>query len=116
MGRSSSADELLRTRVYRAASPIDGQGCFAKIAFRGGDFIGTFEGPEVDRDGTYVLWTYDAEGNVLVGREGRNLLRWLNHSDDPNAELDGFDLYARRAIAVDEEITFNYDGACGDAV
>jgi SET domain-containing protein len=40
----------------------------------------------------------------------RNLLRWLNHSDDPNAELDGFDLYARRAIAVDEEITFDYGG------
>jgi hypothetical protein len=58
-----------------------------------------------------VLWTYDSEGNVLVGREGRNLLRWLNHSDDPNAEFDGFDLYARRAIAVDEEITFDYGGA-----
>ena len=117
MGRCShSADDLLRMRVYRAASPIHGQGCFAKIAFRSGDFIGTFEGPEVDRDGTYVLWTYDAEGNVLTGREVRNLLRWLNHSDDPNAELDGFDLYARRAIAVDEEITFDYGGACGDAV
>jgi SET domain-containing protein len=111
MGRSSSADDLLRTRVYRAVSSIHGQGCFAKIAFRGGDFIGTYEGREVDRDGTYVLWAYDAEGNVLTAREGRNLLRWLNHSDDPNTEFDGFDLYARRAIAVDEEITFNYGGA-----
>lgn len=108
MGRSSSADDLLRTRVYRAASAIHGQGCFAKIAFRSGDFIGTYEGAEVDRDGTYVLWTYDAEGNVLTAREGRNLLRWLNHSDDPNTEFDGFDLYARRAIPVDEEITFDY--------
>jgi SET domain-containing protein len=110
MGRSSS-DDLMCKRVYCAASSIHGQGCFAKIAFRSGDFIGTFEGPTVDRDGIYVLWTYDSEGNVLVGREGRNLLRWLNHSDDPNAEFDGFDLYARRAIAVDEEITFDYGGA-----
>jgi SET domain-containing protein len=110
MGRSSSADDLLRMRVYRAASSIHGQGCFAKIAFRSGDFIGTYEGTEVDRDGTYVLWAYDTEGNVLTAREGRNLLRWLNHSDDPNTEFDGFDLYARRAIAVDEEITFDYGG------
>ncbi len=82
------------------------------MVFQTGDLIGTYEGPEVDRDGTYVLWVYDPEGNSLSGREGRNLLRWLNHSDDPNAELDGFDLYARRAIAVDEEITFDY-GAAG---
>lgn len=82
------------------------------MAFQTGDFIGTYEGPEVDRDGTYVLWVYDPEGNILSGREGRNLLRWLNHSDDPNAELDGFDLYARRPIRVDEEITFDY-GATG---
>lgn len=111
MGRSSDADRL-RARVYRAASSIHGQGCFARVAFRAGDFIGTYEGPEVDRDGTYVLWIYDPEGNVLTRREGRNLLRWLNHSEDPNAELDGFDLYARRAITVDEEITLDYGSAC----
>jgi uncharacterized protein len=70
------------------------------------------KGAEVDRDGAHVLWIYDAEGNALMGREGRNLLRWLNHSHEPNAELDGFDLYACRAIAVDDEITIDYTSAC----
>nr|WP_242470281.1 SET domain-containing protein [Allochromatium vinosum] len=36
------------------------------------------------------------------------MLRWLNHSDDPNAEFDGFELYARRTIAVGSEITIDY--------
>ena len=111
MSRSSAADPL-RSRIYRAASSIHGQGCFAKVPFQSGEWIGTYEGPAVDRDGTYVLWIYDPEGNVLSGRDGRNLLRWLNHSDQPNAEFDGFDLYASRAIAVDEEITFDYGAAC----
>jgi uncharacterized protein len=111
MSRSSASDPL-RVRLYRAVSPIHGQGCFAKISFERGDHIGTYQGPEVEKDGTYVLWIYDSEGNVLAGREGRNLLRWLNHSEHPNAEFDGFDLYARRTIAADEEITFDYRGVC----
>lgn len=100
----------LSGRVRRAPSPIHGFGCFARIAFHAGDLIGTYEGPEVDRDGTYVLWVYDAEGGALCAREGRNLLRWINHSDAPNAEFDAFELYARSAIAAGEEITIDYSG------
>jgi len=37
-------------------------------------------------------------------------LRWLNHQDEGNAEFDGFDLYAKRDISAEEEITFNYSG------
>lgn len=73
-----------------------------------GDHIGTFEGPLVDTDGPHVLWVYDAERGELIGREGRNPLRWLNHDEDPNAEFDGFELYARRSILVGEEITIQY--------
>jgi SET domain-containing protein len=109
MARAPHADGLAR-RVYRASSPIHGQGCFARVAFAPGDYLGTYAGPEVTEDGTYVLWVYDADSNALIGRDGRNLLRWLNHADDPNAEFDGFDLYARRPIAPDEEITVDYRG------
>lgn len=97
-------------RVYKAVSPIHGYGCFARFGFQAGDRIGTYEGPEVQEDGTYVLWVYDAEGQVLTARKGRNLLRWLNHSPDPNAEFDVFELYARRAIEPGEEITIDYGG------
>ncbi|NCA69662.1 MAG: SET domain-containing protein-lysine N-methyltransferase [Sphingobacteriia bacterium] len=108
----ADTDDALGRRVYRAMSSIHGQGCFARVAFAPGDWIGTYEGREVSEDGTHVLWIYDSDGRILVGRDGCNLLRWLNHSDDPNAEFDGFDLYARRAIAIDDEITFDYHGAC----
>jgi SET domain-containing protein len=103
----------LSERVCRAQSPIHGFGCFARIPFRAGDYIGTFRGPQVTEDGAFVLWVYDPEGQGLSAREGSNLLRWLNHSEDPNAELDLFRLYARRGIAAGEEITIDYGAGAG---
>jgi SET domain-containing protein len=105
-----SSGSRLRDRVFKAPSPIHGTGCFAKVAFSAGDYIGTYSGPDAKRDGTYVLWVFP-EGEKPIGRSGRNLLRWLNHQEDGNAEFDGFDLYARRDIAMGEEITFDYNGA-----
>lgn len=99
----------LRDRVYKAPSPIHGTGLFAKVELCEGSYIGTYEGPAAQRDGTYVLWVYE-EGQAPVARSGRNLLRYLNHQDQGNAEFDGFDLYALRAIGAGEEITFNYEG------
>jgi SET domain-containing protein len=102
----------LRERVHKAPSRIHGQGCFARVAFRAGDYIGTYHGPAATRDGTYVLWI--SEDRVhWSGRSGRNLLRWLNHSGEPNAVFDGFDLYALTDIAVGEEITFDYSAGEG---
>jgi hypothetical protein len=103
-----------RERVRRGPSPIHGQGCFACVGFAPGDYVGTYTGPPARRDGTYVLWVSE-DGEHWQGRSGRNLLRWLNHSDRPNAVFDGFDLYALRAIAPGEEITFDYAGATADA-
>jgi uncharacterized protein len=107
MNRKPMSDRLDR-RLLAAPSPIHGQGCFARIGFAPGDHIGTFEGLEVAEDGPHVLWVYDSDRGRLIGRRGTNVLRRLNHSDDPNAEFDGFELYARRAIAVGNEITIDY--------
>ena len=105
--------QRLGDRVYKASSPIHGTGLFARVELSEGSYIGTYEGPAARRDGTYVLWVYE-EGRPPVARSGRNLLRYLNHQDQGNAEFDGFDLYALRTIAAGEEITFNYEG--GDDV
>lgn len=102
--------DALRQRLYVAPSPIQGQGCFARRGFAPGDFIGVFEGHTVAQDGPHVLWLYDTETGALIGRRGENRLRWLNHSDRPNAVFDGFRLYAIRAIASDDEITIDYAG------
>ena len=93
--------------VYVAPSPIHGRGLFARQPIRKGRFIGTYEGPQAKRNGKYVLWVH-GDGGVVEGRRGLNLLRYLNHAERPNAEFDGFDLYAMKNIRPGEEITFNY--------
>lgn len=101
-----AADRLTRQRVYVAASPIHGKGLYAREAIPRRDYIGTYLGPAAKRNGSHVLWV-DA-GDQWIGRRGFNRLRYLNHSARPNAEFDGFDLYALRRIRPDEEITIDY--------
>ncbi len=98
----------LKKMVYVAPSPIHGRGLFARRPIGRGTHIGTYEGPLAKRNGKYVLWIQDDDGSVLEGRRGMNLLRYLNHAVKPNAEFDGYDLYAIRRIRSGEEITFNY--------
>jgi SET domain-containing protein len=100
----------LKDWVYSAESSIHGTGLFAARRIRKGEYIGTYGGPEARRNGTYVLWVFDPDDeDHAIGRSGRNLLRYLNHARPGNTEFDGFDLYARKNIAVDEEITFDYE-------
>lgn len=56
-----------------------------------------------------MLWVFE-DDKQPVGRSGRNLLRYLNHQDQGNAEFDGFDLFALKDIKPNEEITFDYGG------
>ncbi len=98
----------LKNLVYVDQSPIHGRGLFARQAISKGSYIGTYEGPRAKRNGKYVLWIHEENGSVLEGRRGMNLLRYLNHSVIPNAEFNGYDLFAVRKIHADEEITFNY--------
>jgi SET domain-containing protein len=101
----------LRAVVYAASSGIHGTGLFAARDIAGGEYIGTYAGPQARRDGTYVLWVYESAADPEpVGRSGRNLLRYLNHASPCNAEFDGFDLYASRRISRDDEITIDYEG------
>ena len=103
-------DSELAKWVYADRSPIHGTGLFARRPIAAGTYIGTYWGPEAKRNGTYVLWVSEdpEDDDAWVGRSGRNLLRYLNHSVDCNAEFDGFDLYALRDIEAGEEITFYY--------
>lgn len=98
----------LKDTVYKKKSSIHGTGLFAKRKIKKGEYIGTYEGKVAKRNGTYVLWVYEDEDGEPVGRSGKNLLRYLNHSVPGNSEFDGFDLYARVKIMPDDEITFDY--------
>ncbi|MBW2725290.1 MAG: SET domain-containing protein-lysine N-methyltransferase [Deltaproteobacteria bacterium] len=102
LGRPGAAE-----RVEIGTSPIHGSGLFAARRIRTGAYVATFEGKITKRDGMHVLWTFDEDGNEY-GIEGRNALRFLNHSPDPNAEFIGRDLHAVRNVQSGTELTIDY--------
>ena len=61
----------------------------------------------------YVLWVLD-DNDREVGVEGRNALRFLNHSSRPNAEFLGLELHAIRNIQPGAEVTIHYGDAWQD--
>ena len=95
-------------RVYVAPSPIHGLGLFAACTVHPGELIGEYDGPRVEQDGPYVLWIEEEAGGKWIGYDGRNEMRYMNHSDRPNAEMDGLYCYALREIPRDSEITIDY--------
>ena len=95
---------------YVSESSIHGKGLFARCVIHKGDYIGTYKGPvcyDLETGGPHVLWVENDDG-VWVGRDGRNILRYMNHHEKPSAEFDGFDLFATRNIVSDAEITIHY--------
>ena len=100
-------DEQLHQLFYKKRSGIHGSGLFARDKIKQGVYMGEYDGPIVNDNDSHVLWVekYD---DVWVGRDGKNLLRYINHSTKPHAEFVGFKLYAMRDIHPDEEITIDY--------
>ena len=94
--------------VFVGSSAIHGRGLFAAKSLAAGQLIGVYEGPVVEENGSFVLWIEDEAGTGWTGYDGRNEMRFMNHSDDPNAEMDGLDCYALREIARGSEITIDY--------
>ena len=92
--------------LFVRRSAIHGRGLFASEPIARGTLIGRYEGPRTQRDGAYVLWVED--GDELYGVAGKNALRFMNHSGQPNAAFDGVELYAKRLIRAGEEITLPY--------
>lgn len=101
---------VAKPAVYVAESDIHGRGVFAARHIRKGATIGTFEGVPTRRNGRYVLWVERDDGG-WDGRRGTGDLRFVNHSDTPNAEFRGWDLVALRAIRSGEEVTVDYGEA-----
>jgi SET domain-containing protein len=95
-------------RVRVAASTIHGLGLFAARPLASGQLIGVYEGPVVIENGEHVLWIEDGTGDGWTGYDGENEMRFLNHADTPNAEMDGLYCYALQDIAEGAEITIDY--------
>ena len=95
------------SKVYVGDSPIHGKGLFAARPLACDEMIGTYAGTETHEDGTYVLWIEEDNGS-WIGCDGNNSMRFLNHSDAPNAEMDGLECYAIKDIEAGQEITIDY--------
>ena len=80
---------------------------FAAVELAAGQLVGTYEGRVTSGDGTHVLWIEGDEGE-WTGYHGTNALRFLNHSDQPNAEMHGLQCFALTAIPRGQEITIDY--------
>lgn len=93
--------------VHVGLSVIHGKGLFASRTIRPGELIGTYRGEPVSEDGMHVLWVEEDDGQ-WTGYDGHNHMRYMNHSDKPNAEMDGLQCYATQAIGIGDEITIDY--------
>lgn len=95
-------------QVYVARSAIHGRGLFAARSLASGQLIGVYDGPIVDSDGPHVLWIEDDTPGSWTGYDGQNEMRFMNHDDSPNAEMDGLYCYALQDIETGAEITIDY--------
>ena len=95
---------------FVSGSTVHGRGLFARDNIPSGTWIGHYDGPQTNENGMHVLWVDNGQEGEddWVGYNGINELRFLNHAETPNAEMDGQDLYAARDIKVNEEITIDY--------
>lgn len=95
-------------KVEAGPSNIHGKGLFAKKTIKNGEFIGEFKGKPTKKDSTHVLWYEDEKKKRWKGLFVTNVLKYANHSDSPNVEVVGKEMYALRKIKPGEEITFHY--------
>jgi len=95
----------MQMNTYVATSAIHGKGLFASTSIPGGTIIGRLNGKPCSTDGDYILWINEREGIEVLCE-----LRYINHSDEPNAcYYDDLSVVALRDIEPHEEITHNYN-------
>ena len=90
--------------TYVAPSDIHGQGLFAARPIAAGTVIGWLQGKRTTRDGDHVLWISATEAIEVTCH-----LRYINHSDQPNAcYYDDLSVVALANIDAHQEITHDY--------
>jgi len=114
-------------QTYIGASPIHGTGVFAGEDVVAGQPIWRFapgldlvvpfdqieKSPKAFRDymETYAYVSPQIDGGMILSCDHA---KFLNHSDDPNTEIQGETTLARRPIKTGEEITCDYGICCAN--
>lgn len=96
-----------------------GWGVVATRPFVAGEIIGQFEGTRMTKAafkalyGTDTLYTYYPTQNfpnctVIVAKDPRNFITYINEGKEPNVGLARFKLRALKEIVVGEELLLKY--------
>jgi len=93
---------------FVADSSVHGRGLFARSEIPAGTWIGHYDGKQTHHNDMHVLWVETDQDDTWIGYDGVNELRFLNHANRPNGEMDGLNLYALNDIDANEEITIDY--------
>ena len=101
-------------RVQRSRT---GRGMFAHSPIPRGACIIEYKGrpttteQKKKNEGKYLFWT--GRYTMIDGNIAGNAARFINHSCKPNCEVDLYKrriyIFAKRAIKVGEELTYDYD-------
>lgn len=103
--------------VVRKSRSGTGQGLFAAVSIKKGDFILEYTGTKIptvlaDISKSRYLFEIDSEWTI-DGSPRSNIARYINHSCEPNAEAEIHDgkilISAVRDIEGGEEVTIDYD-------
>lgn len=95
-----------------------GLGLFTNVEFKKGDLVTEYTGEvitvdEANRRGGQYLFELN-DSFTVDGKERHNTARYINHSCAPNCypEIDEDEkhifIYAKKAIKIGEELTYNY--------
>jgi SET domain-containing protein len=92
-------------QTYVSNSQIHGNGLFAGENISKNTIIGWLNTVACQKDGSHVLWVDEKNGYEVLCD-----LKYINHSDNPNAcYYDDLSVMAIHDIKAGEEITHNYD-------
>jgi len=105
-------------------SPVHGLGVFAIAAVRAGDVLGEFTGTKMlkseftkiyGKDTRYVYWATQnfPHTTVIVSKDPRNFITYINEAAVPNVKLVKKKLVAITDIDVDDELFLYYGKKSG---
>lgn len=100
--------------IFRRNSPIHGYGVYAGEVIEAGQRVVQYIGRRLTKKESEQLedTTYLFELNSRYDIDGKNIVRYINHSCDPNCEVEivrgQIWIRAIRRIAEGEELFYNY--------
>ncbi len=105
-------------------SKIDSEGCYTTAAITKGEFVVEYTGPRLTIRDADALYDNDPRTYLFGLTDGKHVIdgvgvaAFINHSCEPNCEVDEIDgrvmIKAIRDIEVGEEITYDYNLYDGD--